>query len=153
MKKKRTTTVITDKTQKDLQIYAYAMTIFYKSFNGIQSNELPAIRAMFNVGSDFYKELIEIGLIKKITTQGRHFVITKNSDNWPTIEQIRQCHQNQTNRVNKSKAKTETTNNQLSKKSFTTEELVMILKQVFGEKLKINIEELRKFMQNTNTNL
>ena len=108
---------------------------------------------MFNVGSDFYKELIEIGLIKKITTQGRHFVITKNSDNWPTIEQIRQCHQNQTNRVNKSKAKTETTNNQLSKKSFTTEELVMILKQVFGEKLKINIEELRKFMQNTNTNL
>ena len=29
----------------------------------------------------------------------------------------------------------------------------MILEQVFGEKLKINIEELRKFMQNTNTNL
>ena len=150
MKKKRTTTVITDKTQKDLQIYAYAMTIFYKSFNGIQSNELPAIRALFNVGSDFYKELLEIGLIKKIPTQGKQFVLTKNSNNWPTIEQIRQCHQNQTDRVNKSKAKTETTNTQLSKKSFTTEELVMILEGVFGEKLKMNIDELHKFMHNTN---
>ena len=142
MKKKRTTTVITDKTQKDLQIYAYAMTIFYKSYKGIQSNELPAIREIFNVGSDFYKELIEIGLIKKIPAQGKQFVITKNSDNWPTIEQIRQCHQNQTDRVNKSKAKTEVTNNQLAKKSFTTEELVMIVERIFGEKLKMNINEL-----------
>jgi len=148
MKKKRTTTVITDKTQKDLQIYAYAMTIFYKSYKGIQSNELPAIREIFNVGSDFYKELIEIGLIKKIPAQGKQFVITKNSDNWPTIEQIRQCHQNQTDRVNKSKAKTEVTNNQLAKKSFTTEELVMILERIFGEKLKMNINELNQFMQN-----
>jgi len=147
MKKKRTTTVITDKTQKDLQIYAYAMTIFYKSYKGIQSNELPAIREIFNVGSDFYKELIEIGLIKKIPAQGKQFVITKNSDNWPTIEQIRQCHQNQTDRVNKSKAKTEVTNNQLAKKSFTTEELVMILERIFGEKLKMNINELNQFMQ------
>jgi hypothetical protein len=148
MKKKRTTTVITDKTQKDLQIYAYAMTIFYKSFNGIQSKELPAIRAMFNVGSDFYKDLIEIGLIKKIPTQGKQFVITKNCDNWPTIEQIRQCHQNQTDRVNKSKTKTEIIENHLTKKSFTTEELVMILERIFGEKLKININELNQFIQN-----
>ena len=147
MKKKRTTTVITDKTQKDLQIYAYAMTIFYKSFNGIQSNELPAIRAMFNVGSDFYKELIEIGLIKKITTQGRHFVITKNSDNWPTIEQIRQCHQNQTNKVNKSKAKPETSKRQPARKEFTGEEVLSILERVFAEKLQINIKDLNQFIQ------
>jgi hypothetical protein len=146
--KKRTTTVITDKTQKDLQIYAYAMTIFYKSYKGIQSNELPAIREIFNVGSDFYKELIELGLIKKISAQGKQFVITKNSDNWPTIEQIRQCHQNQTDKVNKSKAKTEVTNNQLAKKSFTTEELVMILERIFGEKLQMNINEFNQFMQN-----
>ena len=149
MKKKRTLTVITDKTQKDLQIYAYAMTILYKSYKGIQSHELHAIREIFNVGSDFYKELIEIGLIKKIPTQGKQFVITKNSDNWPTIEEIRQCHQNQTDRVNKSKSKTEITENQLAKKEYAKEEVFMIIERIFEEKFNININELINFIQST----
>ena len=145
MKKKRTLTVITDKTQKDLQIYAYAMTILYKSYKGIQSHELHAIREIFNVGSDFYKELIEIGLIKKIPTQGKQFVIIKNSDNWPTIEEIRQCHQNQTDRVNKSKSKTVKIENQLTKKVWTNEEVFMILKQILNENLNINFNDQTNF--------
>ena len=121
----------------------------YKSYKGIQSHELHAIREIFNVGSDFYKELIEIGLIKKIPTQGKQFVITKNSDNWPTIEEIRQCHQNQTDRVNKSKSKTEITENQLAKKEYAKEEVFMIIERIFEEKFNININELINFIQST----